>query len=63
MDNNFTPETMIKLRKALKLTQVEFSRKLKIDAITVSRWERGVTRPTLGIQRRLNRLLKKVNNG
>ncbi len=47
------------IRRKLGLTQKELAAKLKVDAITVSRWERGEQRPKIQAQRRLERL--KVN--
>ena len=47
------------LRKRLGLTQVEMSRRFKVDAITISRWERGIQRPCAVHLRRLHRLGKK----
>ena len=58
MNNNISEEIKA-LRKSLNLTQLELSRKLKVDAITISRWERGTQRPTLAVERRINRLQKK----
>jgi len=60
MDNHFTPEAIKQLRKSLKLTQSGLAKKLKVEAITISRWECGQRHPTKIMQRRLNRLLGKV---
>ena len=62
MNNHFTPKEIRALRDSLKLTQSQFARKLKIDVITVSRWERGAQRPSELAQRQLQRLHRK-NNG
>ncbi len=51
------------LRKRLGLTQKELAAKVKVDAITVSRWERGEQHPTLKVLRRLNRLSAKLKGG
>ncbi len=51
---------ILELRKKLKLTQHELADKLKVEAITVSRWERGQCRPSQQAQRQLNRLARKV---
>ena len=59
LDNHFTPKEIKSLRKELKLTQSEFARKLKIDVITVSRWELGKQRPQQAVLKRLQRLHKK----
>jgi len=45
-----------KLRAKLGLTQKEFAMRLKVDAITVSRWERGEQRPSAVALRQLERL-------
>ncbi len=49
-----------KLRKKLGLTQKEFANRLKVDAITISRWERGEQRPSNLALRILNRLIERV---
>ena len=49
-----------KLRQSLKLTQSKFAAKLKVDVLTVSRWERGENRPTRTPLKRLSRLARKV---
>ena len=60
MDNNhLSAEEIKKLRKTLGLTQSVFARKLKIDVITVSRWELGKQRPQQAVLRRLQRLHRK----
>ncbi len=48
------------LRVKLKLTQKEFAARLKVDALTVSRWERGESRPTEVSVRKMERLKNKV---
>jgi len=53
-------DTVIQVRKALGLTQKELAAKLKVDAITVSRWERGAQRPAQGVLKRLERLARKA---
>lgn len=60
--NHFSPRDLLKLRKVLELTQSEFARKLKVDVITVSRWELGKQRPQQAVLRRLQRLHRK-NSG
>ena len=47
------------LRKKLRLTQKELAARVKVDAITVSRWERNEQRPSRQALRQLARL---VNN-
>ena len=59
MNDHFIPKEIKALRKALNLTQSEFARKLKIDVITVSRWELGKQRPQQAVLKRLQRLHKK----
>jgi len=46
-------------RKRLGLTQKELAARLKVDAITVSRWERNQQKPSQQARRQLARL---VNN-
>ena len=46
------------LRKRLGLTQKELAARCHVDAITVSRWERGEQRPSALAERRFNRLNK-----
>ena len=48
------------LRKQLGLTQKEFAGRLGLDAISISRWERGAQRPKAVHLRRMARLSKKV---
>lgn len=50
---------ILKLRKGLGLTQKELAARLKLDAITISRWERGYQRPSKLALRQLARM---VNN-
>lgn len=61
MNNHFTPKEIKALRDSLKLTQSQFARKLKIDVITVSRWERGNQKPSMVAVRKLQRLHRKNN--
>jgi DNA-binding transcriptional regulator YiaG len=60
MNNNIDVKA---IRQALNLTQVELSRKLKVDAISISRWELGKQRPHPKVLKRLSRLQRKVNHG
>ncbi len=60
MDNNFNKESIKKLRKAQGLSQVEFARMLDVDSITISRWERGQTKPMPVHKRKMLRLARKV---
>jgi len=52
-------EQIIALRKHLGLTQKELAGRLKVDSITISRWERGTQRPLQSVIRRIERLIKK----
>jgi len=56
-------EDILALRKKLKLTQKEFAGRLKVDAITVSRWELGNQKPSAQTERQLSKLLKRSSNG
>ena len=47
------------LRKALGLTQKELAARIRVEAITVSRWERGEQKPSRQAERQLNRLARK----
>ena len=58
MDNHFANKDIKEMRKSLKLTQAEFARKLKVDVITVSRWERGAQKPSQLARRQLARLVR-----
>jgi len=51
-----------KLRKSLGLTQKELATRLKVDAITVSRWERNEQKPSSLAQKQLARLVNKITN-
>ncbi|MBA7593199.1 hypothetical protein ES703_00116 [subsurface metagenome] len=48
------------LRKSLGLTQKELAARLKVDSITVSRWERNEQRPSSLAQKQLARLVNKI---
>jgi len=50
------------LRKALGLTQKELAARVRVDAITVSRWERSEQKPSLQAERQLARLTQKMQN-
>lgn len=41
-----SPGFITALREALGLTQVEFGKRIGVDSMTVSRWERGTLRPS-----------------
>lgn len=49
-----------RLRTRNHLTQKQFADRLKVEAITVSRWERGARRPSLRCMQRLHRLAAKI---
>lgn len=37
---------ILALRRALKLSQAEFAKRIGISLMTVSRWERGIRKPS-----------------
>ncbi len=51
------------LRKRLGLTQKELAARVRVDAITVSRWESGEQRPSKLAQRQLKRLANHIKGG
>lgn len=53
-----TPGYLVTLRIALGLTQREWADKLGVDKITVSRWERGVVRPSASAVEAIEKLRK-----
>ncbi|MFA5377319.1 MAG: helix-turn-helix domain-containing protein [Dehalococcoidia bacterium] len=55
--------TVKTIRKSLGLTQGEMARKLKVDPMTISRWERGEQRPTKNAERQILRLNRKGEHG
>ncbi|MCK5016422.1 MAG: helix-turn-helix domain-containing protein [Candidatus Peribacteraceae bacterium] len=60
----WTTRMVLALRKKLGLTQREMAIKLKVDQLTISKWERGLTRPDIHNRKKLNRLERKaVGNG
>jgi len=52
-----TAQEIKALRKSLGLHQKEFANRLKVDTITVSRWERGIQKPSPVLIRKLERLM------
>ncbi len=58
MSNELTPEAIKALRARLGLTQPQFAALIGCDAITVSRWERGIRRPQGLYARELRRLME-----
>lgn len=48
----FSPERILAIRRAMNLTQEQFSATLGVTFSTVNRWERGKTTPNL-IARRI----------
>lgn len=51
------PDRILEARKQkLSLTQSELARQLGVEAVTVSRWERGTVEPRPGVIRELARL-------
>ena len=57
-----TPEEIKSLRLSLRLTQREFATRLKVEPITVLRWERGYTRPCKKMVKRIARQAERSNN-
>lgn len=58
MDNHLSAKEIKKLRKSLDLSQPQFAAKLRVSAITISRWERGTQKPSDLAHRQLARLAK-----
>ena len=48
------------LRERLGMTQAEFAREVGVDSITVSRWERGIRKPTPVAAKMLEMLAKRA---
>lgn len=55
-----TPGYIRTLREALGLTQVEFGKRLGVDSMTVSRWERGAVKPSPAAVKALDRLRREA---
>jgi len=53
-----TPKEIKKLRRKLKLTQLELSQKLKVTPTSVARWECGMNPPNEWHQHKLRELEK-----
>ena len=51
---------IIEIRKALGMTQVQFAKHIGVHPLTISKWERGLFKPTNFIQREINKLEKKI---
>lgn len=51
-----TPGHVRALRETLSLTQAQFAKRIGVDKLTVSRWERGAIRPNAESTRRIERL-------
>lgn len=54
-----TAKEIIELRKRLKLTPKELAARVRVDAITVRRWEGKEQRPSALAERQLARLAKR----
>lgn len=52
-------EAVIKLRKKLLLTQMEFAEYMGVSFATINRWERGRFDPTIKMKRKLQPLFDK----
>ena len=46
LTTSLTPGFITTLREALNFTQAELGKKLDVDKMTISRWERGTMRPS-----------------
>ncbi len=51
-----TPGYIRTLREAMGLTQLEFGKRLKVDSMTVSRWERGTVKPSAAAVKAVEKL-------
>lgn len=52
-------EAVIKLRKKLLLTQMEFAEYMGVSFATINRWEKGRFDPTMKMKRKLQPLFDK----
>lgn len=52
-------EAVIKLRKKLLLTQMEFAEYMGVSFATINRWEKGRFDPTIKMKRKLQPLFDK----
>lgn len=57
MSRDTAPADIRSLRSARGWTQQDLADELGTDAVTISRWERGVTHPRTGVRVRLARLI------
>ena len=57
-DAPLTPARIVTLREAAGLTQAELARRVGVNKLTVSRWERGAMRPSADSARALRRVIK-----
>ncbi len=53
-------DSIRKLRQSLGMTQEQFAKKLGVHKLTISRWERSTTRPSLLASRQLERLARNI---
>ena len=60
MNKDWSSDEIKKLRKKLKMSQNTFAVCLDVVQITIHRWEKGESRPTLLAKRALSRLARKV---
>ncbi len=56
------PDEIKAIRLSLRLTQREFATRLKVESITVLRWERGYTKPCKKMVKRIARQAERSNN-
>jgi DNA-binding transcriptional regulator YiaG len=60
LDRAPSPGYLTRLREGLGLTQKQFADRLGMDAMTVSRWERGTMRPSEAGVRAIEKLRKEL---
>ena len=59
-NNNFDSKSIIELRKRARMSRNRMSKYLGVAEMTIYRWEKGESRPSLLALRQLHRLDKKV---
>ncbi len=58
MDRAPSPGYITRLREGLGLTQEQFGRRIGVDKMSVSRWERGTMRPSESAVNAIEKLRK-----